>query len=91
MTKHEDKTDGVVKKVKRGRASDDKLETVLTSIEDELHKQNSFRRIFVNGLLRGLGTAIGATLLFAIFTSLALHFASTVDMRSYIETILLSS
>ena len=47
-----------------------RLITVLNELEEEVEKQNSWQRIFARGLLYGLGTVIGATILIAIFGSL---------------------
>lgn len=38
----------------------------IDELNQEMHKQNSGVRIFWTGILRGLGTAIGATLLFGV-------------------------
>lgn len=62
----------------------EKLHSVLVSIEETLQKQNSMRRAFVYGLVRGLGTAIGATVLFALFTSLAIQFIGPFEVRTLI-------
>lgn len=59
--------------------SEDKIYTILTSIDKTLQNQNSPRRIFFLGLIRGLGTAIGATILLAIVTSLTISFADSLD------------
>jgi hypothetical protein len=58
----------------------DKVYVVLSQIENSLNKQNSIWRVFILGLFRGLGTAIGATILLAIITSLALQFSDTLDV-----------
>ena len=47
-----------------------RLITVLNELEEEVEKQNSWQRIFARGLLYGLGTVIGATILIALFGSL---------------------
>lgn len=63
----------------------DKVYEVLTEIEDSLSKQNSIGRVFILGLFRGLGTALGATVLLAIVTSLALQFSDTFSVESLLH------
>ncbi len=60
---------------------EDKVHSVLTQIENQLSRQNSIGRVFILGLFRGLGTALGATVLLAIITSLALQFSDTLDLH----------
>lgn len=45
----------------------DKLLAVLHVLEERIKKQNSFRNAFFKGLVYGLGTVIGATVLVALF------------------------
>jgi len=45
----------------------DKLLEVLHVLETRIKKQNSFRNAFLKGLVYGLGTVIGATVLVALF------------------------
>ena len=45
----------------------DKLLEVLHVLETRIEKQNSFRNAFLKGLVYGLGTVIGATVLVALF------------------------
>lgn len=64
---------------------EDKIYEVLSQIEKSLQKQNSTKYVFTQGLARGLGTALGATVLLAILTSLAIQLSSTFDMRSLFD------
>jgi hypothetical protein len=45
----------------------DKLLEVLHVLETRIKKQNSFQNTFFKGLVYGLGTVIGATVLVALF------------------------
>lgn len=53
----------------KGETQQQRLITVLSELEDEVEKQNSFSHIFVRGALYGLGTVIGATILLALLGS----------------------
>ncbi len=53
------------------------LEPVLKEIDTVLRRQNSFGYIFLHGIIRGMGTALGATLLIATVTSFTLYFAES--------------
>lgn len=53
------------------------IEPVLAEIDIALKRQNSLGYIFLHGLVRGMGTALGATLLVAFVTSLTLYFAES--------------
>ena len=63
----------------------DKILDVLTQIEDSLSQQNAIGRVFILGLFRGLGTALGATVLLAIATSIAIQFTDTVSVESLMD------
>lgn len=63
----------------------DKVYEVLTQIEDSLSKQNSIGRVFILGLFRGLGTALGATVLLALATSIAIQFSDAISVESLME------
>jgi hypothetical protein len=60
---------------------------VLKEIDVTLRRQNSFVFIFFHGLVRGMGTALGATILVAIITSLTLHFAGTASTDAMIQAV----
>ncbi len=64
------------------------LEPVLQQIDILLRRQNSISFIFVHGVVRGLGTAFGATVLVALVTSLTLHFAGTPQTDHMIQAIM---
>ncbi len=49
-------------------------EQILEEIRDTLHHHSSFRFAFVHGIAKGLGTVVGATVVVAIATSIALQF-----------------
>ena len=57
----------------------DSSQNILAHIDSMLVKQNSLKRIFLQGLVRGLGTAIGATVLLALITSIAIQFTQAID------------
>ncbi len=59
---------------------EDKIYRVLSQIEKSLEKQNSTKRVFFQGLIRGLATALGATVILAIITLLTIQLSSAVDM-----------
>lgn len=61
------------------KKKEDKIYAILSSIDTALQKQNSTKRIFMQGVVRGLGTALGATVLLAIATSVAIKAAETVN------------
>jgi len=54
----------------------DELLDVLDVLQSRIKKQNSFRNAFFKGLVYGLGTVIGATVVVAIFGGLI---ASTLE------------
>lgn len=63
----------------------DKLNSLLVSIDDSLKKQNSTWRVFVNGLVRGFGTALGATVVLAILTSMTFKAVESLDPEKLIN------
>ena len=68
------------------KKKEDKIYSVLVSIDKNLKKQNSKKGNFLNGLIRGLGTALGATVLLAIGTTLMVQFLSTLNWPAFSET-----
>jgi len=52
----------------------------IESLEEEVSKTNSKKRTFWRGLLRGLGGAIGATILFALLVSLLSWFIASTNI-----------
>ncbi len=69
----------------------DRLSSILDQIDTELKRQNSFRFIFLQGLTRGLGTALGATILVALITSITIHFADMPEIGSFMRSIITST
>jgi hypothetical protein len=65
------------------KKKEDKIYSVLSSIDKTLKQQGSGRRIFVQGLVRGLGTALGATVLVALITTLSVQFVDALDWHSF--------
>jgi hypothetical protein len=65
------------------KKKEDKIYSVLSSIDATLKLQSSGKRIFMQGLIRGLGTALGATVLLAIVTSLTIQFVDALDWASF--------
>ena len=61
------------------KKKEDKIYTMLSSIDETLKRQNSPRRIFFQGVLRGLGTALGATILVALATSIAVQLVDVLN------------
>lgn len=57
------------------------LEKSVESAEQTIGELSSKRAVFVRGLIRGLGTAMGATILFAVVMSLLAGFVSTTDIE----------
>jgi len=68
----------------------DKLTAILNQIETELKRQNSFGFIFLRGITRGLGTALGATILVALVTSITIHFADTPEIGAFMKSVITS-
>jgi len=58
---------------------EDKIYSILESVDKNLERQNSTKRIFIQGLVKGFGTALGATALLAIATSLTIKLVGSVD------------
>ncbi len=67
------------------KKKEDKIYSILSSIDGTLKQQGSTRRIFFQGLVRGLGTALGATVLLAIVTSLTIQFVDALDWSTFSE------
>lgn len=68
----------------------DKLTSILSQIDTELKRQNSFRFIFLQGLTRGIGTAFGATILVALVTSITIHFADSPAVGDFMKSVITS-
>ena len=65
--------------------NDDKISSILSSIDDSLKQQNSPKRVFTQGLIRGFGTALGATVVLALLTSITLKLSDTLSANTVIE------
>ena len=68
----------------------DDVTDVLNEIEITLKRQNSFGYIFLHGIVRGMGTALGATVLVALLTSITLNFFGSPQMDAVIEAVVSS-
>ena len=66
----------------------DPLLSVLTEIDLVLKRQNSLGYIFLQGLMRGFGTAFGATVLVALVTSITIHFADTPQVAEFMRSVI---
>ena len=64
----------------------DPLLSVLTEIDAVLKRQNSLGYIFLQGLMRGFGTAFGATVL--VVTSITIHFADTPQVAEFMRSVI---
>jgi hypothetical protein len=68
------------------KAPDDTKNTLM-ELNKVLHLHSSLWYVFVHGVVRGLGTAFGATVLVAIVTSIAIQFADTAILGEIIKAI----
>jgi hypothetical protein len=69
------------------------LRDSIESLEERITKTNSLPQIFLKGILNGLGSVIGATLVFAILVSLFSWFLATTDsvwVHDFLEAVGLS-
>ena len=62
----------------------ERLITVLYSLEEHIQRQTSLKFAFLRGAVYGLGTVIGATLLLALFGGIL---AATIDSLSELPVI----
>jgi hypothetical protein len=65
----------------------DDVASLLREIHTQLKRQNSFRFIFLQGIMRGFGTALAATVLVALVTSLTIQFADVDAFSAFLSTI----
>ena len=72
-------------KAKNPKKKEDKIYSILKSIDDTLKAQNSYRRIFAQGLIRGFGTALGATVLVALMTSVTIQLIDSLDWHTFTQ------
>lgn len=68
----------------------DKYASILEAIDTELRRQNSFKHSFLQGVIRGVGTAFGATILVALVTSITIHFAETPQAGEFMKAVIKS-
>lgn len=61
------------------RESNSTLITEVDELTEEIKKQNSRPRIFFDGIIRGLGYAVGATILFGILIAILGFIVSKSD------------
>lgn len=73
--KHQNKSEMMERSIKTNEELGHEVEELTT----EIHRSNSSLRIFFNGILSGLGRAIGATIIFAILISLISYIIRTSD------------
>ncbi|MCI5050924.1 MAG: hypothetical protein MRY57_01295 [Candidatus Pacebacteria bacterium] len=59
----------------------------MESLQEEVHKQNSRGRIFINGIISGLGRTIGATIIFALLITIISYIVTTSDAQ-WLESML---
>ncbi|MAQ77387.1 hypothetical protein CL684_02585 [Candidatus Campbellbacteria bacterium] len=64
----------------------DELVHEIEELKEEVHKQNSFMRGFWGGIIRGVGYAIGATLLFGLLITILAYIVRTSD-ASWVQSL----
>lgn len=62
---------------------------LLRDIDAHLRKQNSMRFVFAQGLMRGFGTALGATVLVALVTSITIQFTNSDAVRDFMTGVIM--
>lgn len=68
------------KSKKRQSVASKDLQDSIEELEDRIEKVNSFKTIFFQGILTGLGSVIGATIVFAILISLLSWFIANTEI-----------
>jgi hypothetical protein len=66
----------------------DPYNQLLGDIHTQLRKQNSLGFTFLQGVLRGCGTALGATVILAIVTSITLEFADSEAVTAFMTAVI---
>jgi len=66
------------------------FDSVLEEIETQLKRQNSLGFSFLQGLMRGLGTALGATVLVALVTSITIQFTDAGQVGAFMQSVISS-
>ena len=64
------------------------VEDSLADINKVLQRNISLKYAFMQGMVRGIGTALGATVIVAIITSLTIHFAGSLETDAIFKSIL---
>lgn len=59
-----------------------KMTKALDKLSKNLTKYTSYKQVFYRGLIQGLGTALGATILTALVIGLAINLLNKVDYQS---------
>ena len=67
-----------------------KLEKSISSSEEYERKQTSFGRIFTLALVRGFGTAVGATVIFGLILASIIQIVRSIDYVPIINNLLSS-
>jgi hypothetical protein len=58
-----------------------KLSQEIKELTDEMHKRNSFWRGFSVGIVKGIGYAVGATIIFGIIITILSYVVRTSDIQ----------
>lgn len=69
-------------------APDTELIEVLGKLKSEIKRQNSLRYAFVRGMIYGLGTVIGATVLVALFGGIIVAVVNTFTDEPISQSVL---
>ncbi len=69
------------------KKSPQSTDAALVEINKALKLHTSLWYVFIHGVIRGLGTALGATVLVAVVTSVTLHFADLAYLDEIIKAI----
>lgn len=64
----------------------DRLITVLHSLEDQMKRQNSLKSTLIRGMIYGLGTVLGATVLVALLGATIAGFINSVAGEQILPT-----
>lgn len=70
------------------KQTEDKQVEILRELHAAIKRHNGFGFIFLHGVVRGLGTAFGATILVAVVTSLTVHFTGTHNMEGLMQSVM---
>lgn len=65
----------------------DDVSNILEEISLSLKRQNALGYTFMQGMVRGMGTAFGATVLVAIITSITLNFFGSAETSAIFQAI----